>query len=49
METLAEHVAGILLEEFAISWCRVRVNKRGALRSARDVGVFIERGTRPGA
>ena len=44
VETLAEKVAGILLEEFSIPWVRVRVNKTGAVRGARDVGVVIERG-----
>ncbi len=46
VETLAERVAGILLEEFGVPWVRVRVNKQGAVRGARDVGVIIERGTR---
>ncbi|MCG6872340.1 MAG: dihydroneopterin aldolase [Gammaproteobacteria bacterium] len=49
VETLAEGVAAILLQEFEVPWCRVRLNKRGALRGAHDVGVEIERGTRPGA
>ncbi len=46
VETLAERVAGILLEEFGVPWVRVRVNKQGAVRGARDVGVIIERGRR---
>lgn len=46
VETLAEEVARILLEEFAIPWVRVRVNKSGAVRGARDVGIIIERGVR---
>lgn len=44
VETLAEKVAGVVLEEFAVRWVRVRVNKKGALRQATDVGVVIERG-----
>lgn len=44
VETLAETVAAIVLEEFAVPWVRVRVNKRGAIRNAADVGVVIERG-----
>ena len=44
VETLAEHVAEILLQEFNLPWVRVRVNKKGALRGATDVGVIIERG-----
>ncbi len=44
IETLAESVAEILLTEFQIPWCRVKINKRGAVRGAGDVGVLIERG-----
>ncbi len=43
VETLAERVAGIVLDEFAVPWVRVRINKQGAVRYARDVGVIIER------
>ena len=45
VETLAEKVAEILLAEFKLQWVRVRVNKKGAVRGAGDVGVIIERGT----
>lgn len=44
VETLAERVAEIVLREFAVTWVRVRINKKGALRQATDVGVVIERG-----
>jgi dihydroneopterin aldolase len=44
VETLAEKTADLLMTEFGIPWCRVRVNKGGAVRGARDVGVVIERG-----
>ena len=44
VETLAEGIAGLLQEEFGVPWCRVRINKRGAVTGARDVGVDIERG-----
>lgn len=44
VETLAEGIAGLLQEEFGVLWCRVRINKRGAVTGARDVGVDIERG-----
>lgn len=47
VETLAEKIAGIVLDEFDVAWVRVRVNKPGAIRGARDVGVIIERGSRP--
>jgi len=44
VETLAERVASLLLEEFKVPWCRIRLNKKGAVRGVRDVGVIIERG-----
>lgn len=47
VETLAEKIAALVMEEFAVAWIRVRVNKPGAIRTARDVGVLIERGTPP--
>ena len=43
VEALAEHVASLILAEFPVLWLRLRVNKQGALRHARDVGVLIER------
>lgn len=44
VETLAERVADIILNEFKVPWLRLRLNKQGAVRGARDVGVIIERG-----
>lgn len=43
VETMAEDIAECLQKEFSIRWCRVKVNKRGAVRGAQDVGVIIER------
>jgi 7,8-dihydroneopterin aldolase/epimerase/oxygenase len=43
VETLAEKISEIVLNEFQVPWVRVRVNKRGAIRNAADVGVIIER------
>ena len=43
VETLAQRLAMVLLEEFALDWVRVSLNKPGAIRSSRDVGVLIER------
>ena len=48
VETLAEKVAELLLAEFKILWVRVRINKKGAVRGAGNVGVIIERGEKPG-
>lgn len=47
VETLAEQVASIILTEFNVPWVRVRLNKKGAVRYAGDVGIIIERGQRP--
>jgi len=47
VETLAERIAALVLGEFDVPWVRVRINKRGAVRGARDSGVVIERGQRP--
>ena len=43
VETLAEKIADTVLGEFAVPWVEVRVNKPGAIRGARDVGVVIYR------
>jgi 7,8-dihydroneopterin aldolase/epimerase/oxygenase len=43
VETLAEHVAMLVLEEFGVAWVRITLCKPGAVRSSRDVGVAIER------
>ncbi len=46
VETLAERIGEILLNEFQVPWFRLRINKQGAVRGVRDVGVIIERGGR---
>ncbi|TAJ91886.1 MAG: dihydroneopterin aldolase [Gammaproteobacteria bacterium] len=43
VETLAEKVTEIILREFKVPWCRLTLNKQGAVRGVRDVGVIIER------
>ena len=43
VETLAHRLAMLLLEEFALEWVRLEVNKPGAIRSSRDVGIKLER------
>ncbi len=47
VETLAEQIAALILQEFAVPWVRLRLNKRGAVRGARDVGILIERHAAP--
>ena len=44
VEALAENVAAVLIEEFKISWLKLTIGKPGALSSAKDVGIIIERG-----
>ena len=43
VETLAERVAAIILEEFGVQRVRLKLSKPGAVRGARAVGVMIER------
>ncbi len=43
VETLAHRTALLILEEFGIEWIRISINKPGAIRGSRDVGVSIER------
>ena len=44
VETLAERICEIIINEFDVPWVKLRLNKQGAVRGARDVGVLIERG-----
>ena len=46
VEAMAAEIADLLLHEFKVPWCRVRINKKGAVRDAQDVGVIIERGNK---
>ena len=45
VETLAEKICEIIINEFDVPWVKLRLNKQGAVRGARDVGVLIERGS----
>jgi len=45
VETFAERLAQVLMDEFGISWIRLKLTKPGAVPAARGgVGVEIERG-----
>ncbi|WP_434560562.1 dihydroneopterin aldolase [Pseudomonas sp. Z4-20] len=46
VETFAERLAQALMEEFQITWLRLKVIKPGAVPAANGVGVEIERGCR---
>jgi len=43
VETLAEHCAQLVLDEFGVTWLRLKLSKPGAVRGAQAVGVLIER------
>ena len=43
VETLAERIARLLLEEFGAPWAKISVAKIGVLANAKFVGVTIER------
>ncbi len=49
VETLAERIAGIIIDEFEVPWVRVKLNKPGAIRGSKAVGVLIERGSKESA
>lgn len=43
VETLAEKIAQIILDEFAVSTVKLKLNKGKAVTGAQGVGVIIER------
>ena len=47
VETLAEHCAVIIRNEFGVPWVRLKLAKPGAVTGSKAVGVVIERGTKP--
>ncbi|PCI22507.1 MAG: dihydroneopterin aldolase [Piscirickettsiaceae bacterium] len=47
VETLAEKVAELIINDFNVPWLKLTLNKKGALRHADDVGIIIERGVKP--
>ena len=46
VETIAERVADIVVNEFNVPWVKLRLGKPGAVTGSKDVGVIIERGSR---
>lgn len=44
VERLISEIANILRHEFNVPWVKIRLNKKGAISSAKDVGITIERG-----
>ena len=43
VETLAEKISEIVLQEFGVTWIKLKVGKPGAVTGSKDVGVIIER------
>jgi dihydroneopterin aldolase len=43
VETLAEHIAMLILQDFGVAWVSITLSKPSAIRSSRDVGVMLER------
>ena len=46
VETLAERIAELVMQEFGVPWLRLTLGKPGAVRRSREVGIVIERGAR---
>jgi len=44
VEKLAEEITKLILNDFNVSWVKLTLNKKGAIRGASDVGIIIERG-----
>ncbi len=44
VETMAEKISELVIGEHNVSWVRVKVNKPGAIRGSKGVGIIIERG-----
>jgi len=47
IETLADRFANLILQEFNVRWVRLKLSKRGAIPTANDVDLIIERGSLP--
>ncbi len=44
VEKLIVEIANIIQNEFHVPWVKIKLNKKGAIRGASDVGIIIERG-----
>ena len=43
VETMAERTAMLLLRDLGVAWVRIQIDKPGAVRGARAVGIALER------
>ncbi len=46
IETMAERVAALIMQQFSVPWIKLTLHKPGALPKASSLGVQIERGER---
>ncbi len=46
VETLAERICEIIMQEFSVPWVKLTLHKLGAVSGSKSVGVVIERGDR---
>jgi 7,8-dihydroneopterin aldolase/epimerase/oxygenase len=46
IETMAERVAALIMDEFSVPWIKLTLHKPGALPNAESLGVQIERGNK---
>ena len=46
VETAADSIAVLVMDEFAVPWIRVTIHKPHAVSNSKSVGVAIERGER---
>lgn len=46
IETLAERLAAMILDEFETPWVRIKIDKGQAVKEVKNVGIIIERGQR---
>ena len=46
LETLAEHIAQLVMREFKSPWVKVSVTKLAALKNVKRLGITIERGSK---
>ena len=44
IESMAEQIARLVMDEFKVPWLRLQLGKPGAVTGSKDVGVIIERG-----
>lgn len=47
IETLIERISEVILSEFDVPWLRIKLDKGGAVKNVKHVGILIERGIKP--